>query len=82
MPDTKKSQELPMLYRIRHGRHKRAEIWIVKWDSIHAVETRFEGEWLIRIWYAGGWKQFSENNPDALALFELWNNQCILPEGL
>lgn len=81
MPYTKNAQEIPMLWRIEYDQHTSApETFIVRWDSIVAVRSMMDGgERLIRIYFADTWIQFSERDtPDAVALFEMWNDQCIM----
>ena len=84
MPYTKDAQEIPMLWRIQHNHDKnsKSETIIIRWENIIAVRNLMDGgEWKIRIYFADTWIQFSEKNtPDAFALLEMWNNQCIMQE--
>jgi hypothetical protein len=83
MPYTKNTQEIPMLWRIQYDKHTSTpETFIVRWDSIIAVRDLIDnGDRKIRIYFGDSWIQFSKSKtPDAVALFDLWNNQCILQE--
>ena len=83
MPYTKSTQEIPMLWRIQYDLHtSKPETIIIRWENIIAVRNLMDGgEWKIRIYFADTWIQFSEKNtPDAFALLEMWNNQCIMQE--
>ena len=86
MPLDSTQPKIPMLWRIRYDMDKNGKhsVFIVKLQSIHAIgRFKRDGEYMIRIHHGDNWIQFSEKNtPDAAALLELWENQCILPEAV
>ena len=84
MPYTQNTQEIPMLWRIEydHNKYSKPQTLIIRWDTIIAVRNLMDvGQWMIRIYFMDTWIQFTEKNtPDAVALLEMWNNQCIMQE--
>ena len=85
MPYTHNTPEPHMLWRIQydHDEPHGPEVFIIRWNNIIAIKRhRTNGcHWMIRIYFSDTWIQFEEKEtPDAAALLELWNNQCILQE--
>jgi hypothetical protein len=75
----------PMLFRINYSDDldKEDKVMVLKWSSINAVVKKYTDrtkEPVIRIYFQDTWYQFcAKTCPDAVTLFETWNNCATLP---
>jgi hypothetical protein len=74
----------PMLFRINYSDDlsKEDKVMVIKWSSINAVVKMYsdKGRHVIRVYFQDTWYQWDiKACPDAVTLFETWNNCATLP---